>query len=94
MILPSPVAGIASAALAAGRPLSQSATVPAGLGQQEWAALVWPCPRGGDDSLPGGSQEVVGPESSPRNPKRLCGEVREGCGLSKASPALLLLPLL
>lgn len=64
------MAGIASAASAVGRQLSQSATVLSELEEKEWAALICLFPEDGDNLLPGGSKEVVGPAGSPRNPKR------------------------
>ena len=75
MNLQSPVAGIASTATAVGRQLSQSATVLSGLEEKERAALICLFPEDGDDLLPGGSQEVVGPAGSPRNPQRRADDV-------------------
>lgn len=64
------MAGIASATTAVGRGLSQSATVLSGIEEKEWASLICHFPEGGDNLLPGGSQGMVGPAGSPRNPKR------------------------
>lgn len=77
MNLQSPVAGITSAVTALGRQLSESATVLLGLEEKEWAALICHFPEDGDDLLPGGSQEVIGPAGSPRNPRRRADFVRK-----------------
>lgn len=69
MDLQFPMAGIASAATAVGRWLSQSASVLSACEEKEWTSFICHFPEDGDELLPGGSQ-VIGQAGSPRNTKR------------------------